>query len=396
MYKFKAYKWNNKIFINEVYEYLSGEILTWFLNFDIDELEKRYTIGKKNFLYVKNPLNPLCPVQRYNQKVYAAQTYMTYIEDLICKIPPYDKCISFSKKRHDVLFELLNKYGELFKDGKREIENEYYNEHYNEYKENEYGYSEGGDHFWIENFIPDTEERKTNEADFYLIEKNLNDELDLLFNKYIQFTEDILRIHYVFKDFLDNYIHTGTTFPNQYEIAKSYELFMKKQSNETRFKKLIPAGNVSVSHGLVFTTQNKTELPVLCKVSTFETIGTFLYTELFDGLETGFLPKKCRNCGKYFLLTSGYYNDFCDEIAPNEQYKTCKDVGARKKFDDKVKSDPIWLTYQRAYKTHYARVMKKKMSKFDFSDWTDMAIELRGKAIKGEISFKEFEKKIKE
>ena len=144
------------------------------------------------------------------------------------------------------------------------------------------------------------------------------------------------------------------------------------------------------------TKENGRELPILCERIEYSDIGSFLNYELFDGIKSGSIPKKCSCCGKYFLLSGGYYADFCEGIAPGEKYKTCRDIGARKKFDDKVKNDPIWLTYQRAYKTHYARYMKKKMTVSEFEKWSRMAIELREKIIKKEIDFAEYEKLIRE
>jgi len=70
-------------------------------------------------------------------------------------------------------------------------------------------------------------------------------------------------------------------------------------------------------------------------------------------------------------------------------------VGARKKYDDKCKTDPVWLTYNRAYKAHYARYMKKKMTVSEFEQWSAYAIELREKAIKNEMKFEEYQGLIK-
>jgi hypothetical protein len=61
-----------------------------------------------------------------------------------------------------------------------------------------------------------------------------------------------------------------------------------------------------------------------------------------------------------------------------------------------VRNDPVWLAHQRAYKAHYARMMKKKMTKPEFLEWSDMALELRTQALKGQISFEEYAKKLKE
>jgi hypothetical protein len=45
----------------------------------------------------------------------------------------------------------------------------------------------------------------------------------------------------------------------------------------------------------------------------------------------------------------------------------------------------VWEIYNRAYKQHYARFMKKKMSKSEFAEWGEYAIELRTKAADGEL-----------
>ena len=53
--------------------------------------------------------------------------------------------------------------------------------------------------------------------------------------------------------------------------------------------------------------------------------------------------------------------------------KTCRDLGHFKKYSEKVANDPIWLTYNRAYKQHYARLLKKKMTQAEFQAWADYA-----------------------
>ncbi|MGN0005373.1 MAG: DUF6076 domain-containing protein, partial [Candidatus Gastranaerophilaceae bacterium] len=59
-------------------------------------------------------------------------------------------------------------------------------------------------------------------------------------------------------------------------------------------------------------------------------------------------------------------------------------------YDDKCKNDPIWQTYNRAYKAHYARYMKKKMTISEFEKWSRFASDLRDKAIAGEIEFEQY------
>ena len=59
-------------------------------------------------------------------------------------------------------------------------------------------------------------------------------------------------------------------------------------------------------------------------------------------------------------------------------------------YDDKCKNDPIWQTYNRAYKAHYARYMKKKMTISEFEEWSRFASVIRDKAIAGEILYDDY------
>ena len=127
----------------------------------------------------------------------------------------------------------------------------------------------------------------------------------------------------------------------------------------------------------------------------FSTIGGFLYIDLFKGLENHFLPRKCGLCGRYFLLEATAYSAFCTRPIKGQRKKTCRDLGSRKTYMDKVNSDPILLIYTKAYKQHYERYLKKKMTQGEFRIWADRALVLRGKAYAGEIGFEEFEKLIR-
>jgi hypothetical protein len=75
--------------------------------------------------------------------------------------------------------------------------------------------------------------------------------------------------------------------------------------------------------------------------------------------------------------------------------KTCRDVGARRRYGDKCKTDPIWLAYNRAYKAHYARYMKKKMTTAQFEQWSRYAVELREQAESGTLEQAEYERLLK-
>ena len=127
----------------------------------------------------------------------------------------------------------------------------------------------------------------------------------------------------------------------------------------------------------------------------FSTIGGFLYIDLFKGLQNHFLPRRCNMCGRYFLLEATAYSAFCTRRIKGQRKKTCRDLGSRKTYMDKVNSDPILLTYTKAYKQHYARYLKKKMTQAEFREWADYALVLRQKAYDKELSFKDYDELIR-
>ena len=105
--------------------------------------------------------------------------------------------------------------------------------------------------------------------------------------------------------------------------------------------------------------------------------------------------KRCDHCGKYFMLEAGKYSSYCERPLPDDPGRSCRDVGARKKYDDKCKTDPVWLAYNRAYKAHYARYMKKKMTVPEFEEWSRQAIQWRTQAEEGKLALDVYQRMLK-
>lgn len=350
MYEFKAYKWNGKTYI-EGDGYSNCELLTSYLNLNVTELEEWY----KNVPFYKNDLLFAPNYNDYKVQLVNIQNFMSYVDKLALSLPLYNKLLEKVKPRSNELMKLFEEYRWLYE----------------------------------------------NESD-----KEYTDKFILLFNDYCNFVNDILRVKEVYSNFLNDYIFTGTSFPDAHKIAEATKKFkadleiklkgIDKSSIYNEYRMLEPSYNVTITYENMDYEKGSKKNTLLCETIIYKSLGAFLFHELFNGLLSGAVSKRCGNCGKYFLLNTGYYAEFCDNIAPGVESKTCKDIGARKKFDQKVKSDPVWMVYQRAYKTHYARVMKKKMSKADFAAWVDMAIKLRAQAMGNKIEFAEYERKIRE
>ncbi len=75
------------------------------------------------------------------------------------------------------------------------------------------------------------------------------------------------------------------------------------------------------------------------------------------------------------------YN-YCAQTAPGEAKLTCRDIGSRASFRDKVKNNEIWKIHQRAYKKYFARTKKGTMTKTEFEAWAREAELLRDQTLK--------------
>ena len=120
----------------------------------------------------------------------------------------------------------------------------------------------------------------------------------------------------------------------------------------------------------------------LVDVLYFDRISDFIYTELFRGIQRGFIPKRCRNCGHWFLQQPGFEFYYCSRTAPDETEKTCRDVGASAHFQNKIRTHELWQIHQRAYKKYFARMRKGTLSQNEFNLWARTAEQLRDCALK--------------
>jgi DNA replication protein DnaC len=113
--------------------------------------------------------------------------------------------------------------------------------------------------------------------------------------------------------------------------------------------------------------------------------------DFFRALMRGAAPRRCHNCGRFFLLTAGYDTRYCNNIAPGETEKTCKKIGAYRTQERKRESSVIQAEYQRTYNRLKARRQRGKLTYDDWNAAVAVAQELKAGAERGEVS--EFEAK---
>ena len=120
--------------------------------------------------------------------------------------------------------------------------------------------------------------------------------------------------------------------------------------------------------------------------------------ELYDFLKSTYLRrairfKRCQLCGRLFAATDGDRTEYCSR--EYEKGKTCRDVGAARVYQKKLLGNPITRAYNRAYKTHNARIRYGTMTREEFNAWTAEAKRYRDACQTGEISLEAFEEWLK-
>lgn len=126
--------------------------------------------------------------------------------------------------------------------------------------------------------------------------------------------------------------------------------------------------------------------PILAEEMEFSYLSHFLYTDFYRGLIAGNIPRRCHNCGRYFLLNKGYDTCYCNNISPGEKEKTCRKVGAHKKEARKEGKTPARLEYDKIYNRLKTRRARSKLSVDEWNAAVALALEYKDKAEAGEIT----------
>lgn len=125
----------------------------------------------------------------------------------------------------------------------------------------------------------------------------------------------------------------------------------------------------------------------IAEKTSFDRLVTFLRTEFYRGLAAGNAPRRCHNCGTYFLLTSGYNTCYCNNIAPGEIERTCRKVGAhRKEAREKANRNPARVEYDRAYNRLKQKKNRKKISLNEWNAAVAEAMRILEQSESGELT----------
>lgn len=146
-------------------------------------------------------------------------------------------------------------------------------------------------------------------------------------------------------------------------------------------------------------TQIETNSPAsIAEYTLLSHFDEFLYFEFIELIKRDVRVRKCKNCDKYFVLKTRHQTLFCDRKFADG--KTCKEIGNKLKYNEKIANDELLKRYKQIYKSNHARMERKIDSEYDFEnvdiirtsfeDWSRLLKETRVKYEKNEITDVEF------
>lgn len=224
------------------------------------------------------------------------------------------------------------------------------------------------------------------EDEKYVIEYN-KPIMEKAINEYLNLKNDLLCIKKVYVHLLEEMEKEMQTVTASEKYEKAIQVPLLAQYLEGN--SLEPATNndpaKSYTKFLIRKSLSTGELEIFER-KIFNRLLDFISIEFCKALMQLNMPKKCKNCGMYFLLENGFKNEYCTRPLKENSKKTCRDVGAAQSFKMKVSQNPAWKIHQRAYKKYYARLKKGQMTQEEFDKWARNSELLRGEALAGKIS----------
>lgn len=114
-----------------------------------------------------------------------------------------------------------------------------------------------------------------------------------------------------------------------------------------------------------------------------------LYLEVFYMIQKGAMIRRCKNCGKYFVVTNRkiVYCNRIDKVTGER----CSDIGSKAAYKNKLNEDNVLKVYNRAYKTHFARYKNNIITKDKLDNWRIEAKKKLEQVREGELDIAAFQ-----
>ena len=121
----------------------------------------------------------------------------------------------------------------------------------------------------------------------------------------------------------------------------------------------------------------------------FGSVAEILELEFTKMLEANVRFRKCKRCGRYFIMKGNYDTNYCDRVAPG-QTKNCQELAAIENYKAKIADNEAIPVYNKYYKRYAARVKARQIKEADFKKWKYQALTLRDDCANGKITVEEY------
>lgn len=134
-----------------------------------------------------------------------------------------------------------------------------------------------------------------------------------------------------------------------------------------------------------------------------QSLEEMFYLELMEMIKRGIRVKRCVLCDRYFVLADKRKRNYCDRAYKGK--RTCKQIGAKQKFNQSVEQDSFLQEFQRVYNRMYSRYYRmdawdsneptNKITEEQFKAWISGASKARQEYKAGAISGEELLQQIR-
>ncbi len=214
---------------------------------------------------------------------------------------------------------------------------------------------------------------------------------------YIEVCDALIAFYEQIYDFSETWITKGSK-KNGHDYSLAYEDYFYGgyfEFNATKKRNTILPRSLSqfLDIKTLFATTEIPEYdePRFSEIILFNSYLYLLQYDYFRALQNEYTVRVCRNCKRAFLNTTKHHTIYCDQIAPNENKKTCRQIGALNSEKEKIANSPIHQLYLRCYKKISARYRRNTITQDEYNELVADANKLKDDALKGEITIDKLE-----
>lgn len=121
----------------------------------------------------------------------------------------------------------------------------------------------------------------------------------------------------------------------------------------------------------------------------FSTVSQILELEFTKMLEMDIRFRKCKRCGKYFIVKGNHGTKYCDRI-PEGKTQSCQKLAALENYKLKNADNEAKKIYDKYYKRYSARLKVNQIKEKDFKQWKYTAVTMREDCNDNKISLQEY------